>query len=124
MNPTMPRPSQRRCERWHLKLGQIGVFLHVSWYPDGRPMELFLDISAIGSQLRAEFQLIGKLVSHAWQHGQDLREACTQMQEVDYYSPRVQATGHDCLAAPVKSIMEAVGRVLESEFKARGLWTA
>ncbi len=122
MNSIKPRPYKRDCERWHLKIDGIGVFLHVSWYPDGEPMELFLDISAVGSQLRGEFQLIGKLASHAWQHGQDIREVCTQMQEVDYYSPRVHATGHEALAEPVKSILEAVGRVLEAEFRHRGLW--
>ena len=115
-----PRPAKRRCDRWHLKVAGIGVFLHVSWYEDGSPMELFMDVSAVGSQLRGELQLIGKLASHAWQNGQNVREVATQMQEVDYYSPRQYATGHECLAEPVKSILDAVGRVLEHEFKARG----
>lgn len=115
------RPATRRCDRWHIKVDGIGVFVHVSWYEDGTPMELFLDVASIGSQLRGEFQLIGKLASHAWQHGQDPFEVCTQMQEVAYYSPPVHATGHDVLGQPVKSILEAVGRVLQAEFEAAGL---
>ena len=119
------RPKQRRNDGWHLKIGQIGVFVSVGWYEDGAPMELFLDVSAVGSQLRAEFQLIGKLVSHAWQHGQAVNEVCGQMQEVSYYSPGVHASGHEMLLGrPVKSILEAVGLVLEHEFKLRGLWKA
>ena len=119
------RPKQRRNDGWHLKVGQIGVFVSVGWYEDGAPMELFLDVSAIGSQLRGEFQLIGKLASHAWQHGQGVNEVCAQMQEVSYYSPGVHASGHETLLGrPVKSILEAVGLVLEHEFKARGIWKA
>jgi len=120
-----PRPSTRRNDGWHLKIGQIGVFVSVGWYDDGAPMELFLDVSAVGSQLRAEFQLIGKLASHAWQHGQAVNEVCGLMQEVSYYSPGEFASGHEALLGrPVKSILEAVGLVLEHEFKMRGLWKA
>lgn len=114
---------KRDCDRWKIKVGDLGIYIQVSWWPDGHPMELFLDTGKDGSELKNMFAMIGKLVSHTWQHGAKPSEIIGQMKEIRTYYPKKIASGHFIFKKnpEVKSIYSAIARVLRHEFKKRSV---
>ena len=104
----------RRDRVWKqkVKIGQHGqtVFLDVSEYPDGRPGEIFLEISNQGSTLRALADCVAIAVSIGLQYGVPIEKYVDKFVGTKF-EPDGYVEGHDRIRF-VSSIADYIGREL------------
>lgn len=95
-----------------VKIGPQGqsLFLHVGEYPDGRPCEVFLELSHEGSTMRAFAGLLGMAVSVGLQYGVPVSEFVERFRETRF-EPAGFVEGHERIKS-VSSIGDYLGREL------------
>jgi ribonucleoside-diphosphate reductase alpha chain len=111
-------PNKRRSVTQRLKVNGQTVHFSVGLYPDGRPGEVFIDISRTGTAVRAWYEATAKLLSLMLQHGvpvselvQSLAGHCTEP------FGRVPVSGHECIS-DASGVLDAIVRSMALDFLA------
>lgn len=97
-----------------VKIGDQSVFLTVNRFPDGRPGEMYLELSHEGSTLRAMADLVAMAVSVGLQYGVPVAEYVERFTHVKF-EPAGVVEGHDRISV-VSSIADYIGRELGITF--------
>ena len=93
---TMRQPLPERRHSWTQKVRIAGQTVHmgVGEYPDGRPGEIFIDVSKQGTFLRGVMGALARMVSIALQCGADVSVIIHALKGLDY-PPRGPVEGSD-----------------------------
>lgn len=94
------------------KIGDDGqeVFWHVREYPDGRPGEIFIDLSLEGSTMRSFVECIAIQMSVSLQHGTPIMRVADKFLNVKF-EPAGFVEGHDYIKF-ASSIVDLIARDL------------
>lgn len=104
------RPSlTQRAEMVDAHGGVLEVYLTISFYPDGRPGEMFITAAKVGSVLRGLFDAMATMASYALQYGVPATAVAEALISFEF-EPR-GATG-DPEHPQAKSIVDWIGKRL------------
>ena len=107
-------PAERAGFTQKLCIGnELKVYATVSLFPDGRPGELFLVAKKTGSLVRGLCHILAIIISVALQYGVPLESIIKKLKDVSFEPAGF--TGNPDIPL-VKSIVDYVGRWLESRF--------
>lgn len=109
-----PLPARRRNWTQHAHIGGQSVYLTVGEYPDGRPGEIFLDISRQGTLLRGIMGTLARSVSIALQFGASVETVAAMLRGIDY-PPNGPVSGSDAVQECI-SLTDWVARELEARY--------
>lgn len=109
-----PLPARRRNWTQHVYIGGQSVYLTVGEYTDGRPGEIFLDISRQGTLLRGIMGTLARSVSIALQFGASVETVAAMLREIDY-PPNGPVTGSDAVQECI-SVTDWAARELEARY--------
>lgn len=79
-----PLPQRRRCWTQKARIGGQAVYLNVGEYEDGRPGEIFVDISKQGTFLRGVMAALARTSSIALQCGADVSVVIHALRGANY----------------------------------------
>ncbi len=79
----LPPPRRESWVKSALIDGQEVTF-GVGLYEDGRPCELFIDMSKEGSTMRGVLGTLARMVSISLQHGASIKMVCRALRGIDY----------------------------------------
>ena len=77
-------PDRRHSWTQHVHIGGQSVYLCVGEYPDGRPGEIFVDMSRQGTLLRGVMGSLARMVSIALQCGSGVEVIIHALRGLDY----------------------------------------
>jgi ribonucleoside-diphosphate reductase alpha chain len=92
------------------------VHYTVGFYEDGRPGELFVDVSKQGTAVRNWASATALLVSLLLQHGATLPEVCSVLEDVDS-DEAVEVLGHDSVLT-ASGVLDFLAKALRAEYVA------
>jgi ribonucleoside-diphosphate reductase alpha chain len=94
------------------------MFVSFGLYPDGRPGEVFVDMSKVGTALRGWSSGVAMLVSIMLQHGITVREVAGALRDLATEPhPEVPVEGYPAIVACCGPL-DFLARVMELEFPA------
>lgn len=109
------RPSRRRNETLSFRVGEHNVHMTIGFYPDGRPMEVFIDLHKEGSSVRGLMNALAAMISKAWQHGAPLADTLDTLVGTKF-QPGGRGADHPAIEGSYcGSLLDGVGRVLAHE---------
>lgn len=117
MNTREYLPHRRRNWTQHARVAGQSVYYSVGLYPDGRPGELFIDVSRAGAALRTWAAEAAMMVSIALQHGTPLSTVLALFIG-SRSDPCGIVTGHARITR-CQSIMDLIARDLALTFLGR-----
>lgn len=109
-------PGRRQSWTQRVKIDGQRVYMTVSEYPNGRPGELFVDVSKQGTFLRGVMSALARTVSVALQCGADVGIIVKTLRGLDYPPQgRVEGSAHvrECL-----SVTDWIALELEAKYLA------
>ena len=92
-----PLPDRRRNWSQRVKIGGQTCYLSVGEYEDGRPGELFVDVSKAGTFCRGVLGTLARTVSIALQCGADVSVVVHSLKGANY-PPNGRVEGSDAVA--------------------------
>lgn len=112
-------PAKRKCVTRTVKVGNQTVHFTIGFYDDGRPGELWIDVSKTGTHLRAWSGATAKLISLMLQYGIPLHEIVGAL-EGHCTEPfgAVPVKFHEFIAESV-GVLDTIVRSMAGEFLAR-----
>lgn len=110
-------PTRRRCITQTVRIDGQTVHYTIGFYPDGRPGELFIDVSKAGAALRTWASETAMMLSVALQHGTPLATALALFigSRSDPHGP---VTGHARIVR-CESIMDCIARSMAIDYLGR-----
>jgi hypothetical protein len=109
-----PLPDRRRSWTQHVHIGGQSVYLTVGEYADGRPGEIFVDMSRQGTLLRGVMGTLARMVSISLQCGAGVEAIVQVLRGLDY-PPAGPVTGsaavEECL-----SVTDWIASELEARY--------
>ena len=110
------RPPARRSGgiTQEVSIGGHQIYLTMNPYPDGRPCEIFLELSKEGTTLRAFGNLVAMMISMGLQHGVPVERYVRLMRHLRF-EPAGIVEGHDRIKM-VSSIADFLARELAISF--------
>ena len=79
-----PLPDRRRSWTQRVRIGGQTVYLNVGEYADGRPGEIFVDVSRQGTFLRGVMGSLARMISLALQNGSGVDAIVKSLRGLDY----------------------------------------
>lgn len=110
------RPSVREHKIFEIYVGPISIYVSLSRYDDGAPMEVFIDVDHVeGSATKAFCNAIARLLSRSLQHGIPMEELIDQLRDTKFL-PSGIGRGHPAIEGKqCSSVLDAVARILDYE---------
>lgn len=109
-----PLPDRRRSWTQKVRIDGQPVYLTVGEYPDGRPGEIFIDMSKSGTFVRGVVGTLARTISIALQCGAGVEVVALMLRDHDY-EPKGQVIGsdkvHEC-----HSVLDWVAQELEAHY--------
>lgn len=112
-----PLPDRRRSWTQRVRIGGQTVYMCVGEYADGRPGELFVDVSRQGTFLRGIMGSLARMVSMALQHGADVGTVVKSLKGLDY-PPNGPVEGSG-VSTECASVTDWVASELEAKYMHR-----
>lgn len=109
-----PLPDRRRSWTQRVVIGGQTCYLCVGEYADGRPGELFIDISKQGTFLRGVMGTLARTISIALQCGADVSMITHALWGLDY-PPDGPVTGSD-VVSECYSVTDWIAQELEARY--------
>lgn len=109
-----PLPNRRRSWTQRVRIGGQTCYLCVGEYPDGRPGEIFIDVSKQGTFLRGVMNTLARTISIALQCGADVQSIVYSLREVDY-PPNGPVDGSEFVTEAL-SVTDWVAKELEARY--------
>lgn len=110
----IPLPHQRETETVSFEFNGQKFHVSVSFYPDGKPGEVFVVTSLVGSPLRETFEAWARLVSKSLQRGVSLRDAISSITGTRERKGKIQCEGQPFDGVEALSAWDALARVLSA----------
>lgn len=110
-------PDRRRCLTQRVRVGGQTVHYTVGLFADGRPGELFIDVSRAGAALRTWAGEAAMMLSIALQHGTPL-ETVLDLFIGSRSDPCGKVEGHPHIRT-CTSVMDCIARSLAIDFLGR-----
>ena len=108
-------PWRRPADRTEVVVGGCRVFVDISRGPDGKPLELFIDLPLHkdGAPLRTALNVVARLASLALQYGAPVEKVASLMRHVNF-EPAGLVEEHEAIGS-AKSIVDFVAQFLAIE---------
>lgn len=110
-------PPKRRCISQKVKIDNQTVHYSIGLYPDGRPGELFIEVSKAGAALRTWAGEAAMILSVALQYGTPL-DTAIKLFVGSRSDPSGRVHGHPCITR-CTSIMDLIARDMAITFLQR-----